>query len=355
MRIALPTATARAAALAAAVLLSLTACASDQTPKPTATPAPTPTATPPPEPIDLVPTDANLLANVDLGRILLDPDLAQVFESVPFGRYGPGSLDDALAEVEAETGINLLQFSRIVVFGAFDLTGPDDQGVGASGDFSILARGTFGGDAILERIRLNSDGEFRKDEYRGHALLIEAEEGRSEITMTVLADGIFVAGPVGAVISVIDVLEVGGGALSGPLLDTYVALGDPLMKAAVAVPREAFDDLPAKVGPIPLERLRLSDIRIVGFVGDKEANLVTATVTLEYTTAASATVASDWFHALSTLAGSLIPPGAAVDLIDLIDVSLVEATVRISFSATVDQLTDAIEEFGELGPSFILG
>ena len=52
-----------------------------------------------------------------------------------------------------------------------------------------------------------------------------------------------------------------------------------------------------------------------------------------------------------TLAGPFVPPGAAADLIDLIDVSHAEATVTISFSATVDQLTAAAEEYGEPGPT----
>ena len=325
---------AHAAALAAAVLLALAAAAC--------------TDAPPPEPIDLVPADANLVAHIDLGQILLDPDVSGGFESVPLGEDGPATLDEALAEFEAETGIDLLQFANIVVFGAFDPAGLDDQP-----DFGILARGTFDGDAILDKVRLGSGGELREDEYRGHALLIGAEEDGSETVMTVLADEVFVFGTLGAVTSVIDVLEDGEGALAGPLLDTYVALGDPLVKAAFAVPSGAFDDLggvPTDAIPIPFDPSLLSDITIAGFAADKEADLVTVTVTLEYASAASAEAASDYFSALLTLAGPFLPPGAAADLVGLIDISHLDTTVTISFSATVDQLTGAAEE---LGPSMV--
>ena len=167
--------------------------------------------------------------------------------------------------------------------------------------------------------------------------------------MTVLADEVFVFGTRGAVTSVIDVLEDEEGALSGPLLDTYVALGDPLVKAAFAVPPGAVDDLgglPTDAIPIPFDPSLLSDIEIAGFAGDKEADLVSIRVTLEYASAATAENASEYFGALLTLAGPFIPPGAAADLVDLIDISHVDATVTISLSATVDQLTTATEELG---------
>ena len=317
------------AALAAAALLSLAAAAC--------------TGAPPPEPIDLVPTDANLVAHVELGRILLDSDVAGGFASVPLGDDGPASLDEALAEFEAELGIDLLQFSRIVVFAVIDPNeGPDEQA-----DFAIMARGTFAGDAILDKVRLNSDAALREDEYRSYALLISVEEDGPEAVMTVLADEVFVHGTLAAVTSVIDVLEDGEGALAGPLLDTYVALGDPLLKAAFAVPPDAFDDLggmPTDALPIPLDLSLLSAITIVGFSADKEADLLTVAVTLEYASAATAEEASDYLGALLTLAGPFIPPGAAADLVGLIDISHLDTTVTISLSATVDQLTAAAED-----------
>ncbi len=342
----------RATALAAAVLLSLAAAGCGE---------------PLPEPIDLVPADANFVANIELGRILLDADVAGGFESVPPGPDGPASLDDALAEIEAETGIDLLQFSRIVAFGTVDpaATSNDqtgDQtgeqtggqmGFGSGGDFGLLARGTFDGDAILDNVRLGSEGQLREEEYRGHALLIGAEADGSETVMTVLGDEVFVLGTRAAVTSVIDVLE-DGGALSGPLLDTYVALGDPLVKAAFAVPPGAVDDLggvPADAIPIPFDPSLLTEVRTVGFAADKVDDVVTLEVQLEYVSAETAQEASEFLQALLTLAGPFVPPGAAADLIDLIDVSHAEATVTISFSATVDQLTAAAEEYGEPGPT----
>ena len=54
--------------------------------------------------------------------------------------------------------------------------------------------------------------------------------------------------------------------------------------------------------------------------------------------------ASDYLGALLTLAGPFLPPGAAADLVDLLDISHLGTTVTISFSATVDQLTAAADE-----------
>ena len=320
-----------AAALAATVLLTLAAVGCSETP--------------PPEPIDLVPADANLVAHIDLGQILLDPDLGGGFESVPLGEDAPATLDEALAEFEAETGIDLLQFTRIVAFGRIDTTTSLD----AQSDFAIMARGTFDGDAILDKVRLGSAGELREDEYRDHVLLVGVEVDGSQTAMTVLADEVFVFGTPGAVTSVIDVLEDGEGALAGPLLDTYLAQGDPLVKAAFAVPTGAFDDLggvPTDALPIPFDPSLISDITIVGFSTDKVAELLTVTVTLEYASTSSAEEASEYFAALLTIAGPFIPPGAAADLVDLIDISHLATTVTISFSATVEQLTAAGNELG---------
>ena len=322
---------ARAAALAAGVLLTVAAAGCSETP--------------PPEPIDLVPADANLVAHVDLGRILLDPDVSGGFASVPLGEDAPASLDEALAEFEAETGIDLLQFANIVAFGVVDTTAGSDGPT----EFGIMARGTFDGDTILDKVLLGSDGELTEDEYRGHALLIRAEDDGSETVMTVLADEVFVLGTRGSVASVIDVLEDGEGALAGPLLETYVALGEPLVKAAFAVPPGAVDDLggaAADVLPIPFDPSLLSDIRIVGFAADKEADLVTVTLALEYVSAASAESASDYLGALLTLAGPFLPPGAAADLLNQIAVEYSGSTVEVSISATVDQLIAAADEVG---------
>ncbi|MCI0778588.1 MAG: hypothetical protein J4N32_01100 [Chloroflexi bacterium] len=326
----------RAVALAAAVLLSLAVAACSDAP--------------PPEPIDLVPADANLVALVDLGRMLIDADAAVLFESVPLGEGGPATLGEALAEFEADTGIDPRQFTRVVVFGLVDPA----AGLDGQTDLAMMARGTFDGDTILGRVRLDSAGDLREDEYRGHALLVGVEEDGSETAVTVLADEVLVIGDLGAVTSVIDVLEDGEGALAGPLLDTYLALGDPLVKAAFAVPPGAIDGLggmPADVIPIPLDLSMLSDITTVGLTADKEADLVTVTVTLEHASAASAEAAAEYLGTLLTLAGPFLPPGAAADLVGLIEISYVESTVTLSITATVDQLTGAAEELGAPDPS----
>ena len=333
-----------AVALAAAALLSLAAVGC---------------AAPPPEPIDLVPADANLVASIELSSLLTDPDLASAFESAPHGEDGPASLDEKLAEVQAETGIDLRSFSRVIAFGIVDPTiAGDGATLGAGEEFAILARGTFNGDAILDRVRLEAATDVREDEYRGHALLLPDEEDGTQTAMTLLADDVFVFGTLGAVTSVIDVLEDGEGALSGPPLDTYVALGDPLVKVAFAVPAGSLEYIvaePTDAFPIPFDPSLISDVRIVGFASDKEADVVTATVTLEYTSAASAEDASEFFGALLTLAAPFLPPGAAVDLLDLIEISHVDTTVTISVSATADQLSAAAEELGELASSLIPG
>ena len=328
----------RAALLALAIHLSLAAAACEAAPL---------------EPIDLVPADANLVASIELGQLLTDPDLAGAFESAPLGEEAPASLDDALAEFEAETGIDLHQFSRVIVFGVVEtLDDVEDQG-----EFGILARGEFDGDTLLDKIRLEAGSDVREDEYRGHALLIGDEENGSRTAMTVLADEVFVFGTLGAVTAVIDVFEGGSGALAGVLLDTYVELGSPLVKVAFAVPAGAFDDLggaPTDAFPIPFDPSLISDIRLVGLSLDKEADLVTATVALEYTSAASAEDASEYFQALLTLAGPFIPTGATAELLDLLLISHVDRTVTISLSGTVDQLSAAAEEIGALGESGLI-
>ena len=144
-------------------------------------------------------------------------------------------------------------------------------------------------------------------------------------------------------------LEDGEGALTGPLLDTYAALGDPLVKAAFAVPPGSLEYIvaaPTDAIPIPFDPSLISDITIVGFAADKEADLVTVHLTLEYASAASAEAASDYFSALLTLAGPFLPPGAAADLLNQIAVEYSGSTVEVSISATVDQLSAAADEVG---------
>ena len=86
------------------------------------------------DPEKLVPAWANLIAQVQVAKILGDEDLAEVFEAIPRGTGDSQSLDEILSEVTDTIGVDLMRVTDLVVFG--DLTEIDSY-------YALIAQGTL--------------------------------------------------------------------------------------------------------------------------------------------------------------------------------------------------------------------
>ena len=289
-----------------------------------------------PQPIDLVPANAQVLGLVDLGKILSDEDVNDLYEEF-VGDSGPPTLPAALDEAEAELGISLREFSQLVFF--TDL-GDDEYG-------AILAAGEFDRDAIFDVIRAHSGEPIEPTDYGGEMLLIQADADNSQTAVTVLAGEVFVAGELSAVQHVVDVHAGDRDALEGGIRDLYDDLGDPWVKAAVAIEPETFGDLGDLSDGLTFDLSFLNEIEAIGITADKQGNDLTVDARLNYASEASAEEAAEVIGALITLIGTFGADETGV--LDGIEVTASGAAVMIGLSMTLNELRELAEDGGSLG------
>lgn len=258
-------------------------------PTPTPTVTPTPTATPVVETLGLVPDDANFVASTKINEILTDPDIIAFYSEV-YSALGedvgmPATLDEALDELEAESGIDPRDFSEVLIFGDSE---SDDY-------FGGVIKGTFDAEALIESMEEAFGEEAAISTYKGYQIYTITVEGESVAICFLSADTI-VVGLETLVRDVIDVKEGDKASLSGPVYDTYVALGDVWIKGAGEIPEGVIGEMPEEEELPDLEAFE--DMEVVGFGLDKAS----LQVKLCFSSAGSAAAAESALIGLRSLA-----------------------------------------------------
>lgn len=285
--------------------------------------------------IDLVPQEANLVASIQISRILTDADLIAAYDGWEKDPEMPQTFEQAMDQVADEVGIDPRDFSEAVIFGDIE---SEDYYLGA------IITGTFDREALIESIEQAIGEEMTTTEYKGYAIYtitIEGEEG----AICFLSDDSFVCGSIDAVRDVIDVKE-GEPGLSGTVAEAYISLGDVWIKVAAEVPEEWMGEIPEEEVPIGLEAFE--DVQVVGFGFNKAGQTLSAQIKLYFSSSQSAAGAEDTISGLISLISILpdIPPELA-DILDGLDVGRSGPWVTISLTATmteIENLVEAIEE-----------
>ena len=86
--------------------------------------------------LELVPENANLIANIEVSQIINDQDFRDAYDRAEKETGQPQTVEEGLNEIVRETGIDLRDFSRAVVFG--DIATLDQNGY-----FAVIVEGTF--------------------------------------------------------------------------------------------------------------------------------------------------------------------------------------------------------------------
>ena len=113
------------------------------------------------KPIELVPQGANFIADVQIARIINDKDFQDAYNSSPKSGDEPATWDQALAKLNAETGIDLHQFTDGLIFG--DLSRASDY-------FCAIAAGSFDETQFIENVKAKSGSDFTTTSYKGYTL-----------------------------------------------------------------------------------------------------------------------------------------------------------------------------------------
>ncbi len=287
--------------------------------------------------IDLVPQGANLIAEIQVSKIVDDQDFRDAYDKADKEPGQPQTIEGALDELVEESGIDLRDVSQAVIFA--DVT-TMEQADYLGGIFV----GTFDEKQFIDNMEEEAGEEFTTSDYKGYKLYID-EEGESGIAF--LSDKMLLLGTTEAVKDAIDVSKGDRERVDGILLDTYNRLGDALIKFACEFPREARRALTEGLvpGDSPISLEPFADIDILGFALNKEAGTIITQIDSHFLSTDSAQDAKDTLSgAISLFKGTAQVPEMK-ELLSKIEVTLNDSWVTIAFEITLSELERLTETF----------
>ncbi len=283
--------------------------------------------------IDLVPQTANLAASVNLNRIFADDDVLDIINEIAANLEEPKTVDELLDQVKEETGIELRDFSEVLIFG--DVESEDY--------FGAIVKGDFDRAALIDSIESAVGEELYTSDYKGYQIYSSQS---NEWAICFLNSNTILGGSRVAVKDAIDVKE-GAPSLDELIYDTYNALGDAWVKVAVEVPAEAMGEIPDELPP-GLETFQ--NMEAIGFSFNKAGVNLTFQLKLLFPSSTSAEDAKGAFDALKGML-AFIPdlPGEVMEIVDRLNVEQSGSWVTVSFEATKAEIRGWAQD---LGPAF---
>lgn len=284
-------------------------------------------------PIDLVPQHANFIADVQLGKIINDQEFRSAYAAEKKSPQEPQTVDAALDKMVQETGIDLRNISRGVVFGDVNNLEQDSY-------LGAIVEGTFNQATFISNLEAKSKEKFTTSDYKGYKLYTSQN---GEPSLAFLSDGMLLFGSTKAVKDTIDVSKGDSTRLSGQVLNMYNQVnGGSLVSAAFLIPESARQELSKPIAEIPFSLKPLADADMVGFAMSKDVQSVTLQVNIHFVSTSSAGDAKDTFSgAITTLKGMSVSSDVK-DLLGKIEVTVSGSTLTLTLKATLSQL----EKFG---------
>lgn len=280
--------------------------------------------------IDLVPQTANIAASVDLNRIFADDDVLDIINQIAANLEEPKTVDELLAQVEEEAGIDLRDFFEVLIFGDFE----SEDYLGA------IVKGDFEQEALIGSIENAVGEELSASDYKGYQIYNIPDQ---EMAICFLNSNTILGGSRAAVKDAIDVKE-GAPSLGKPIYDTYSILGDAWVKVAAEVPAEAMDEMPEELPPGFNTFL---DMQAIGLSFNKVGVNLSLQLKLLFPNSANAEDAKGAFDALKGML-AFIPdlPGEATEIVDRLNVEQSGSWLTISFEATKAEIRGWVQDLG---------
>jgi hypothetical protein len=290
-------------------------------------------STPAADPRKLVPSNANVVAEIMVADILKDPDLVKLYNAAPKGSDTPQTFEELLASSVVETGLDVRTIRTAVVFN--DSSSPEDY-TGA------ILQGKFEAASLLAALGKTSPGAT-ETKYKDRQVYVGKDSGASQ-SFTLLSKELLVVGSLPAVQSVIDVHRGDRAPVSGKVWDTFQSLGTPLFRMAAEVPRDALSRPPGPLGALPglgglpLGAEALESLEIVGVAVDKTGQNLKLQAQLHFRDADSADRVEGLLSGALSLLRGFTPDRKVRDLLDQVQVKVSGARLDISMQASVSDL-----------------
>jgi len=287
--------------------------------------------------IELIPQDANLIADIQVSKIINDQDLRDAYDKAKKEPGQPETVEEALNELVKETGIDLRDFYQAVIFA--DVTTLEQAGY-----LGLVVKGTFDEKQFIDNIEEKAGEEFTTSDYKGYKLYIDKKE---EFGIAFLSDRMLLLGTTRAVKDAIDVSKGDTRQVSGIILDTYNQLGDALIKFAFELPEEAREALAAELvpGEIPISLEPFANIDILGFALNKEVETITIRINPHFLSTDSAQDARDTLGGIIMFFKGTLQNLEIKELLDKIEVTLTDSWMTIAFEITLSEIEQLTETF----------
>ncbi len=289
--------------------------------------------------IELVPQDANLIAVIQVSKMINDRDLRDAYDEIEKDSGQPQTIEEALDELVEEVGVDLRDCQQAVIFA-------DTTTLAQVGYLGVIIEGSFDEEQFIDNIEEKTGEELTTSDYKGHKLYaVAVQQGAFGIAF--LSDTMLLLGTPEAVKDAIDVSKGDKKKIGGTILDAYNRLGDALIKFAFEVPGEAREALTEGLvpGEIPISLDPFEDIDILGFAISKEADTLTAKIDAHFLSTDSAQDAKDTLSgAISLFKGTLQVPEMK-ELLGKIEVTVADSWVTIALEITLSEIEKLMETF----------
>ena len=283
--------------------------------------------------IDLVPQTADFAASVNLNRIFADDDVMDIINEIAANLEEPKTVDELLDQVQEETGIDLRDFSEVLIFGEIE----------SENYFGIIVKGDFDQEALIESIESAAGEELPSSDYRGYQIY---SLDNNEAALCFLSSNTILGGNRVAVKDAIDV-EKGAPSVDEPIYDTYNALGDAWVKVAMEMPAEVMGEIPEE---LPIGFASFQEIEAIGISFNKVGANLSLQLKLLFTDNASAEDAKGAFDALTGILAFLPDlPDEVMEIVDRLNVDQSGSWITVSFEATKAEIQAWAQD---LGPVF---
>jgi len=286
---------------------------------------------------ELVPQDANLIAVIQVSKIINDRDLRDAYDEAEKDSGQPQTIEEALDELVEEVGVDLRDCQQAVIFA-------DTTGLAQVAYLGVIIEGSFDEKQFIDNIEEKTGEELTTSDYKGYELYTDERE---QFGIAFLSDTMLLLGTPEAVKDAIDVSKGDKKKIGGAILDAYNRLGDALIKFALEFPEEAREALTEGLvpGEIPISLDSFEDIDILGFAISKEADTLTAKIDAHFLSTDSAQDAKDTLSgAISLFKGTLQVPEMK-ELLGKIEVTVADSWVTIALEIMLSEIEKLMETF----------
>jgi hypothetical protein len=289
--------------------------------------------------IELVPANSNLIAGIQIGKLIDDQDVIDAYDRMQKEPDQPQTINEALDALSQESGIDITDFSSVLIFG-------DVSNIEQSEYIGFIAEGTFNETEFVRNVEENSGEEFTTSDYQGHKIYSSEDE---ELSFSFLSDKLLLGGSTQAVKHSIDVSKGDSKPVEGQLLDAYHRYDNALISLAIIVPGDARDTFAndSVTGDMPISMDAFGKVDAVGFSFDKENSILSSRIEFHFLGADSMQDASDTISGSISMFKDMMEEPGLKELLGNIEVSVSESWITLALNIELSQIEELMETYGE--------